>query len=85
MKLNKAIIFTLLISVLLSTNFDIVSSSTCTNISQGICVQWQQNGTVQEQMGSCFPGHVKVMTKNGLTKMSELKKGDEILSLIDGK
>lgn len=42
-------------------NFDIVSSSVCTDFSKGFCTKWEQNGTVQEQLGSCFPGDAKVI------------------------
>lgn len=83
--MKLCIVFTLFVTFSLAANFDIVSSSSCSNVSQGICVKWEQNGTVKEQMGSCFPANSKVMTKNGLTEMSKLKKGDEILGLIDGK
>lgn len=85
MKFIQLSLFTLLVVAALATNFDIVSSSSCTNVSQGICVKWEQNGTVQEQMGSCFPGMIKVMTKKGLTEMKDLRRGDEILGLINGK
>jgi hypothetical protein len=85
MKFIHITIFTLIFAFSLATNFDIISSSTCTNITQGICVKWEQNGTVQEQMGSCFPGKAKVMTKNGLMEMSKLKRGDDILGLVNGK
>lgn len=85
MKQIQCTVLMSLVVLSLTTNFDIVSSSTCTNITQGICVKWEQNGTVKEEMGSCFPANAKVMTKNGLTEMSRLKKGDEILGLVDGK
>ena len=81
----KVIVLSLLIIFALGANFDIISTSTCTNTVNGFCTRWEQNGTVQEQMGSCFPGNARVITQEGPRSMRELKKGDMILGLVDGK
>jgi len=67
-------------------NFDILSTSTCVNVSAaGFCLKWSQNGTIAQQLGSCFPGNALVMTPMGLKTMQSIKKGDLILGLQDGK
>ena len=83
--MNKLIFAATILVLALATNFDITSSSTCTNFTAGFCTKWEQTGTVQEQMGSCFPASARVMGRNGPISMQELKRGDEILGLVDGK
>ena len=77
--MNKLIFAASILVLALATNFDITSSSTCTNFTAGFCTKWEQTGTVQEQMGSCFPAPARVMGRNGPISMQELKRGDEIL------
>lgn len=74
-----------LVVMMMCSSFDISSSSICTNYSSGFCTRWEQNGTVQEQMGSCFPATSKVMTPSGLAQIRTIQKGDFILGWIDGK
>lgn len=83
--MKKIILIFLVILLATSTNFDITSTSTCTNFTSGFCTKWEQTGTVQEQMGSCFPANTQVIGKLGPIKMKDLKKGDEILGWIDEK
>jgi hypothetical protein len=84
-QIMKVVILSLLLILALGSNFDIVSTSACTNTANGFCTRWEQNGTVQEQLGSCFPGSARVMTTDGPRSMRELKKGDMILGWVDGK
>ena len=72
----KYLLLALLIVLSLSTNFDITSTSACTNTANGFCTRWEQNGTVTEQMGSCFPADARVITPHGPLPMKNLKKGD---------
>jgi hypothetical protein len=47
----------------------------------GYCKKWQQAGSaIAESDGSgCFPGSALVLTRNGLTPMSKVRIGDELL------
>lgn len=83
--MNKFICIATLIVLISSSNFDITSTSTCTNFTAGFCTRWEQIGTVQEQLGSCFPNDVQVIGRNGNIFMRDLKKGDWILGWVDGK
>jgi hypothetical protein len=75
-KMSKTLLLACLLVFALSTNFDITSTSVCTSTSGGFCTRWEQNGTVQEQMGSCFPATARVISRNGPIFMLQLKKGD---------
>ena len=81
----KILLVALLIALTFSTNFDITSTSSCTNIANGFCTRWEQNGTVTEQLASCFPAGARVITPQGPLTMSSLKKGDQILGWVNGK
>jgi hypothetical protein len=81
----KFLLLAVFVGVVLSTNFDITSTSVCTNTANGFCTRWEQNGTVQEQMGSCFPANARVITRQGPLAMDQLSKGDEILGWVEGK
>lgn len=81
----KVVVLSCLIMLTFGSNFDIVSTSTCTAIQNGFCTRWEQNGTVQEQLGSCFPANTRLITPNGPLSMQDLKKGDEVLGWVNGK
>ena len=82
-KISLAIL--LLIVSVFSTNFDILSTSVCVSVAQsGYCTRWEQNGTVKENYGSCFPADSYVNTEKGIKKMSEINIGDQILGFKDG-
>lgn len=83
--MSKGLLLACLLVLALSTNFDITSTSVCTSMSAGFCTRWEQNGTVQEQLGSCFPAGARVLGRQGPIRMSDLRKGDEILGWVDGK
>jgi hypothetical protein len=83
--MKSVILLGCLFVLTLHASFDISSSSTCTNYSSGFCTRWEQNGTVQEQMGSCFPATAQLMTPSGLVQIKDIKKGDFVLGWIDGK
>lgn len=84
--MKTQILFSLFVAISLAADFNITSTSLCTNVSaQGFCLRWQQSGTVREDYGSCFPAHAKVMTPNGLVRMDSLKKGDFVLGLQKGE
>lgn len=68
-----------------STNFDIRSVSNCTfQNSNGFCTRWEQNGTVQEQLGSCFSENMRVISTSGFKYFNQIEVGDKILGLVDG-
>ena len=59
----KGYILALLLVVCLTTDFNISSTSTCTNLSAtGFCTRWEQSGRVEEDYGSCFPADAQLMT-----------------------
>ncbi len=81
----KSIFVSALLILAAAQNFDIVSTSTCVNVSStGYCLKWSQNGTINQQLGSCFPSDALVMTPQGLTTMNMIKRGDMILGLVNG-
>ena len=82
----RVVVLGILLVLSAASGFDIASVSTCTNVSAaGYCLRWQQNGTVQEQLGSCFPGSALVMTPNGLKPMEEVVRGDSLLGMQNGE
>lgn len=83
--MKQVLLLVALVALISATNFDITSTSSCTNFAAGFCTRWEQNGTVQEQLGSCFPGKARVMTPRGLVSMNALKKGDFVLGWVDGR
>lgn len=83
--MKNLILISLIFTISLAAEFNITSTSLCTNVSaQGFCLRWQQSGTVKENYGSCFPAHAQVMTSQGLVRMDQLQKGDQILGLHNG-
>ena len=81
----KIALITALFILAAAQNFDILSTSTCVNVSTiGYCLKWSQNGTINQQLGSCFPADALVMTPQGLKNMGFINKGDMILGLVDG-
>jgi hypothetical protein len=83
--MNTVVTLACLLLLANAANFDISSSSTCTNYTAGFCTKWEQTGTVQEQMGSCFPGNARVIGRDGPIEMQYLRKGDEILGWVGGE
>ena len=79
----RVVVLGILLVLSAASGFDIASVSTCTNVSAaGYCLRWQQNGTVQEQLGS---GSALVMTPNGLKPMEEVVRGDSLLGMQNGE
>lgn len=84
--MNRIIVLIILVALISASGFDIYSVSTCTNVSTtGYCLKWQQNGTVHEQLGDCFPGRALVMTREGLKRMDAIVRGESILGLKNGE
>ncbi len=82
--MNKSALLCLIVSIIAlaqSTTFNIYSQSICMNTSSaGFCTNWFQNGTVQEQVASCFSEETVVLTNRGFKYINELEIGDYILS-----
>ena len=81
----KILLVSCILAVAISTQFDITSTSTCTNYASGFCTRWEQNGTVIEQLGSCFPSDTLLMTRLGPKTIDSIEVGEEILTLKNGK
>ena len=81
----KPLLLAFLVTLAVCSRFDIRSQSRCTDTAKGYCTRWEQNGTVDEMMGGCFPASARVYTPRGLTPMGELRRGDQVLGMVNGK
>ena len=78
----KIIVLLVVVLAVNASRFNIMSQSVCNQQSEnGNCIKWVQNGTVEEDYGSCFPSDAKVMTYGeGIVEMKDLKVGQMVLA-----
>lgn len=76
----------LFVATVLSIGSDITAESSCLSYSdKGYCSKWSISGRIEQDTAACFPETAKVMTPQGLKRMDELKKGDQVLASRQGK